>query len=270
MGQTLQQRYGATVIVPVGSDQEQAVSIVDAIGTFARVWPRGKLRDLAAVIAVDVEVAAIGRATAQKILREDCRWHDDTVAIVFFGFLHPVKGLETLLLAFKKVLQTQPQARLLLVGGVESLALRGEDAKRYGDQLHSLVQEFGLAHLVHLTGYVSAETASHYLIGADIEVLPFNHGVSLKSGSLLTLLAHGLPVVATQHTASLPDGHPVRLLPPRDIDALVARLLELLNNPAVCIQVGADGRAFMQNFNWQSIARAHSCIYKELFNLPYE
>jgi len=56
---------------------------------------------------------------------------------------------------------------------VESLAPRGEDAKRYWDQLHALVAELDL---VYLTGYVRAETASHYLTGADIGVLPFNHG----------------------------------------------------------------------------------------------
>lgn len=175
-------------------------------------------------------------------MRENGGWPEDSVAIAFFGFLHPVKGLETLLPAFKQVLETQPQARLLLVGGVESLALRGEDAKRYWNKLHSLVQELGLIQLVHLTGYVSAETASHYLAGADIGVLPFNHGLTLKSGSLLALLAHGLPVVATQHITPLPDGHPVRLVPPRDVDALAAGLLELLNNPARRTQLGADGR----------------------------
>lgn len=51
-------------------------------------------------------------------------------------------------------------------------------------------------------------------------------------------------MVATRHTASLPDAHPVQLIPPRDIDALAAGLLELLNNPAMLTQLGADGRAF--------------------------
>lgn len=59
LGQTLQQRYGATVIVLVGSDLEQAAGIADAIGDKAQIWPRGKLRDLAAGIAcADLMVAA--------------------------------------------------------------------------------------------------------------------------------------------------------------------------------------------------------------------
>lgn len=59
LGQTLQQRYGATVIVTVGSDLELSAGIVDAIGNGAQIWPRGKLRDLAAGIAcADLMVAA--------------------------------------------------------------------------------------------------------------------------------------------------------------------------------------------------------------------
>ena len=221
-------------------------------------------------IAANVEIAPIDRVTARQILRQNCKWPENSVVITFFGFLHPVKGLETLLPAFKQVLVSQPQARLLLIGGVESLALRGEDAKRYWDKLHILVQELGLLQLIHLTGYVSAETASHYLAGADIGVLPFNHGLTLKSGSLLALLAHGLPVVATQHTASLSDKHPVRLVPPRDIDALAVELLELLNNPVERTQLSADSLAFMKNFSWHNIATTHRSVYEKLYSLPDE
>ena len=59
LGKTLQQWYSATVIVPVGSDFEQAARIVDKIGSGAQILPRGKLRDLAdAIGCADLMVAA--------------------------------------------------------------------------------------------------------------------------------------------------------------------------------------------------------------------
>jgi ADP-heptose:LPS heptosyltransferase len=59
LGQVLQQRWGATVIVPVGSDAKQAQNIAEAIGGMARVLARGKLRDLAAALAcADLAIAA--------------------------------------------------------------------------------------------------------------------------------------------------------------------------------------------------------------------
>jgi ADP-heptose:LPS heptosyltransferase len=51
LGRELQQRYGATIIVPIGSDQEQAEQIASGIGSTAQVWPRGTLRELASLMA---------------------------------------------------------------------------------------------------------------------------------------------------------------------------------------------------------------------------
>lgn len=215
-------------------------------------------------IAANIDVTPIERNTARQQLRQRCNFAQDTTVITFFGFLHPVKGLETLLPAFKKVLTTHPQARLLLIGGVESLALRGEEAKRYWDKLHTLVAELNLSEMVHLTGYLDIETASKYLSGCDIGVLPFNHGMTMKSGSLLTLLAHGLPVIATQHPTPLPDGHPVQLVPPRNIHALADALCQLLNDPDKWNHLSNVGRIFIENYTWSNIARSHFSIYQKL------
>lgn len=114
-------------------------------------------------IAANIEFTPIDKNTARQQLRQRCDWVDTTV-IVFFGFLHPVKGLETLFNAFQKVLNSHPSARLLLVGGVESLALQSEEAKLYWDKLHTLANELNLSNKVHFTGYLDAEDALHIAI----------------------------------------------------------------------------------------------------------
>lgn len=53
--------YGADVVVPVGSDPEQAARIVRLVGEHARTWPRGTLRELAA--ALSRAVLAVGADT---------------------------------------------------------------------------------------------------------------------------------------------------------------------------------------------------------------
>ncbi len=210
-------------------------------------------------IAANIEFTSTDKNIAQKQLRQRCDWVDTTV-IVFFGFLHPVKGLETLFSAFQKVLTTHPSARLLLVGGVESLALHCEEAKLYWNKLHTLAKELNLSNKVHFTGYLDAETASKYLAGGDIGVLPFNHGLTMKSGSLLTLLAHGLPIIGTQSAVSLPDEMGVQLVPPRNADALADALCQLLNNPDRS-HLGEAGCAFVEKFSWSSIALKHLQVY---------
>ncbi len=215
-------------------------------------------------IAANVDRYPIDRNQAQQELRERYNFASDTTPIAFFGFLHPVKGLETLLPAFKKVLTTHEHARLLLIGGVESLALPLEEAKRYWDKLHAFVVELNLSEMVHFTGYLDAETASKYLLGSDIGVLPFNHGLTMKSGSLLTLLAHGLPVIGTQHNTPLPDGHPVQLVPPRNINVLADALCQLLNHPDRRNDLGDAGCTFIQSFTWTNIGRSHLNVYQRV------
>jgi glycosyltransferase involved in cell wall biosynthesis len=212
-------------------------------------------------IAANIECTPIDITSARQQLRKICHWGEDTVVLAFFGFLHPVKGLEILFPAFQKVLITHPQARLLLVGGIESLALRGEEAKRYWDKLHSLARELNISDKLHFTGYLDADIASQYLSGADIGVLPFNHGVTMKSGSLLTLFAHNLPVIGTQHSIPLPQEMRVQLVQPRNIDALADALSHLLNHPEICKDLGETGRAFVEKLSWSSIARSHLEIY---------
>jgi len=59
LGQALQEQYGGTILVPVGSDEEQADQIATAIGNGTQILPRSPLRELAAVIAeADLMVAA--------------------------------------------------------------------------------------------------------------------------------------------------------------------------------------------------------------------
>ncbi len=216
-------------------------------------------------IAANVSVASIDRELAKQQVRQEFGWSTETQILAFFGFLHPVKGLETLLPAFRQVLAVVPQARLLLLGSVESLALPAEAATQYWQQLQQLIDRLGLHETVHMTGYQEANKISEYLAGADVGVLPFNPGVTLKSGSLLTLMAHALPIVATQSSPPDPDLDPkdwLRFVAPRDPDALATQLIDLLGQPELRQQMGQAGYHFSQQFSWPAIADAHLEVYE--------
>jgi glycosyltransferase involved in cell wall biosynthesis len=213
-------------------------------------------------IGANVEVFPIDRTTARTKLLQVANWTETVQVIAFFGFLHPVKGLETLLAAFQTVSNLHPSARLILIGGVESLALRGAEAKNYWEKLEKNITHLNLNDLVHMTGYVDAETASHYLTGSDIGVLPFNHGVTLKSGSLLALMAHGLPVIATQSSDPDLSQSLAKLIETRNSAALTDALIELLTDSITRSQLSKSGRDFSQQFDWSAIADAHLEIYR--------
>src|ERR687897_539851 len=51
LGQALRERHGADIVVPVGSDLDQAERVSRFVGERACVWPRGTLHELAAALS---------------------------------------------------------------------------------------------------------------------------------------------------------------------------------------------------------------------------
>lgn len=222
-------------------------------------------------LAPNVDVAPAERAAARRTLREKYRWPEDALVLAFFGFVHPVKGLETLLRAFQQVHTAHPRTRLLIVGGVESLALRGADAWNYYATLQALIADLDLRELTAMTGYLPTQQASRELRGADIGVLPFHAGVTAKSGSLLTLWAHGLPLVATEHDPPDPlltSGERALLVPPRDAARLAAALCELVERPDRSARLAAGGSRAIESLSWPAIASHHVQLYESVLATP--
>ncbi|MBF2048077.1 MAG: glycosyltransferase [Elainella sp. C42_A2020_010] len=218
-------------------------------------------------IAANVETALLDRSTARQMVQQAYGWSGEVAIIAFFSFLHPVKGLETLLPAFQQVVAIYPQARLLLIGGVESLALPRAQASCYWEQLKALVAELGLTEVVQMTGY--SDQVSAYLRAADLGVLPFHAGITLKSGSLLAMMAHRLPIVATRSNPpdpDLTDESLLKLVSPRDASALATALLELLTDPAQQHRLSQAAWCYSQQFSWTHIADAHLRVYNTVIN----
>ena len=144
--------------------------------------------------------------------------------------------------------------------------MRGEAADRYWSQLEAKIADLNLQSAVQMTGYLAADAVSHCLRGADIGVLPFNHGVTLKSGSLLALMAHQLPVIATHATPADPEINEqlVQRIEPRNVDALASALMQLLSDSALRSRLANAGYHFSQQFSWGHITEDHLEIYRSL------
>jgi polysaccharide biosynthesis protein PslF len=213
----------------------------------------------------NVQASETDSSAARQILRQTCNWHEDTFVITYLGFLHSRKELATLLLAFKQVLTTQPQARLLVMDRKDSPKSTIQDDNTYLTQLQTTIDALELHSFVHFTGYLDEEIVSRYLAGSDIGVL--DRDVSLNNSSLMSLLSHGLPAIATYMPSYLPDTHPLLLVPPHDVAALTTVLIELIDCPEKRRQQAKASRAFSENFTWQNITQQHLEIYQGLFDL---
>lgn len=190
----------------------------------------------------------------------------DASLLVFFGFVHPVKGVRYVLEALPKLRADRPDLHLVVAGGFTSQALPETEARAFRCELETLADRYGVADAVTFSGHVPAAEVSALLHAADAAVLPFTAGVSLKSGALLATLAHGVPTavtVADEPDPGLRDGENVAVIPARrDAEAVAGTLGRLLAEDTLRRRVGAGGRALAARHSWPRIAAAHREVYE--------
>ena len=198
---------------------------------------------------------------ARAVWRRRLGIEDQEIVFVFFGLATPSKGL----LEIIEVLAALPPiARLLVVGGE---GRQGTD-QRYVVAVKQAVESLGLAERVIFTGYCDPATVSAHLMAADIGALPFRDGASYRRGSLLALLAHGVPLVTTLPEAPLSppliDERHALLVAPGDTLALRQAARRLLVDPALRARLSSGARSLHDHFAWPSIAAAHEDVYNTL------
>lgn len=118
-----------------------------------------------------------------------------------------------------------------------------------------------------MTGYVPEGEASRLLSGSDVGVLPFNQGVTLKSGTLLALLGHGLPTVVTRSDPPEPDlssGGISRLVERRDVPGIAGAISGLLADSVERERLAEKGRSYVRNLSWPLVAERHGEIYERV------
>jgi glycosyltransferase involved in cell wall biosynthesis/acetyltransferase-like isoleucine patch superfamily enzyme len=205
-------------------------------------------------------------AQARAGVRRDLGAPDDAPLVAFFGFFHPVKALDRLVAAVAAIRDTWPEVHLLLLGGVESHSVDAAVAQEILQQLDQVITETGMTERVHITGYLPDAEISRLFSATDVAALPFNDGVTSKSGSMLTAFALGVPVIATAPPGQISapaeiDG--LLRVPPRDTDALTQALRWVLGDPALAARLRATGLTFAAQRNWDAIAAVHRQIYAE-------
>lgn len=215
-------------------------------------------------IGLNVEVAIGDQPQARSDVRRELGAAPDAPLVVFFGFLHPEKGLDRLIAAVAAARAHRPGAALLLIGGAESHSVPGAAAHQLRRELDQVAAACGVQDRVHFTGYLPEAEVSRLLQAADVAAFPFDAGVTRKSGSLLAALAAGVPVVATAPPGEVrgpTEADGVLRVPPRDTAALADALGRVLGDPALADRLRAAGRALAASQSWDAIAARHAEVY---------
>lgn len=163
----------------------------------------------------------------------------------------PLKGVAHLLEAVAK-LRVDHDVELRLVSSLEP-----------GGATEQRIQDLGIADRVTVVSGLPDEDLAALLASAEVMCVPsLYEGFSLPT---VEALACGTPVVASR-TGALPEvvGDAGVLVEPGDVEALVAAVRALLDEPAERERLGTAGRArALARFSWTSVARETTAAYQD-------
>jgi phosphatidylinositol alpha-1,6-mannosyltransferase len=186
-------------------------------------------------------------ADARRRVRSELGLGERPVALCV-SRLMPRKGQDRLVQAWPHVRAQVPEAVLVIVGGGP-----------YRDRLRAMVDRFGLAADVVMTGSVPTDDLPGLFAAADVFAMPCRtrrRGLDVEGLGIVYLEASatGLPVIAGD-SGGAPDavlsGRTGYVVPGSDRDALVARLVELLGDRALSAGFGEAGRRWvLDEWDW--------------------
>jgi len=171
---------------------------------------------------------------------------DGRPTVLFVGRLEKRKGLKFLLRAWPKVLERQPNARLVVVGRGRPLEGYRRFAARQGWSPSDVV----------FAGYVAAEDLPRYYQSCDVFCAP-NTGQESFGIVLLEAMAAGAPIVASDipgYRDVVSDGEQGLLVEPKNPGAIADAVLRLLANPELRANMRRTGQDNARAYDWPRVA----------------
>jgi D-inositol-3-phosphate glycosyltransferase len=177
--------------------------------------------------------------------------------ILFVGRIQPLKGIDTLMRAMKRVIDQYPDLKsdlcVTIIGGDPNPDSELELAEF--ERLRQLRAELGIGDLVTFLGAKDQDTLVYYYSAADMVVVPSHY----ESFGMVALeaMACGTPVIGSDVgglSFSIEHGFNGYLVPGRDPDALADKVALLLRHPGLRDQLGEQAVRWAERYAWTYVA----------------
>ncbi|HEY3382634.1 MAG TPA: hypothetical protein VGK32_12745 [Vicinamibacterales bacterium] len=169
------------------------------------------------------------------------------------GFLRGSKGLETMLMALRQLLEDGRPVRYTIAGQSQ---VQFEGQQRYGEQLGSLVNALGLESAVELdVRYLTLEEQIEAIRRSHVGIFAYQDAGQSSSGALPLVLSVGRPAICTPFEyarAKAREGSAIRLAEDFGTQAVVRAVETLL-----------DGQDYLEAAE-RAYAASRTWIWKEV------
>ena len=188
--------------------------------------------------------------------------------ILTFGLLGPGKGLEVVLRAMPKVVESHPEVVYIILGATHPHIVRKE-GHAYRHSLERLVEELGIENnVVFHNRYVSLEELNGYIGVADVYVTPYPNPQQITSGTLAYAMGAGKPVVSTPYLYAkemLGEGRG-RLFDFGNSDQLADQLIGLFDDEQERTAIRTRAYKFARPMVWKEVARSYIALANQVLS----
>lgn len=213
----------------------------------------------AASIPIGSNVAGCCLAPADRTAeRAALGYNDGDLVIAYFGFLNRSKGGLALVRTLHRLVQAGVDAHLLMVG--EQVGASDSTNYAYLKEVLRLIERNGLAARVRWTGNLPEAAVSKTLNAADVLLMPYLDGASLRRGTLMAGLANGCAIVTTWPQDPLPElvhERDLVYVPVEDDAAMAGAVMQIVHTPNLAATLRANAARRSEMFRWEQIAREH-------------
>ena len=181
------------------------------------------------------------------------KFNDGSPNILFLGRLDPRNGLDTLIESIPAVLQSLPNARLIVVGDGK---LRPFYEYMAGSLLNKKIFFEGAINGTRPEYFATSQTFCYPATKASFGI------------TLLEAMAAGTPVVASDNRGLrdlIQDGHNGLLAPQNDSNALAKTLVRVLTDSALSKKLKTNGQKTAHDFSWSHIADQVLAYYNKIY-----
>ena len=199
-------------------------------------------------------VIPLGTDVTKVKIRQPWQSEHDLHTLLFVGRLHPVKGLENLLTAWKKVSIRMQGWRLRLVGC---------GTADYEERLKQIIQNNQIDSVELAGAKYEVELEQEYA-AADCLILPsFTENFG---GVVVDALAHGIPVITSMSTPWQEVDGLCGWWRGNTVNELESVLEEMMVLPdAVRHEMGLKGRALVEKkYTWTAVAEQMREVYRKV------
>ena len=225
--------FADAIYIPALNDRKAAKKIVGK-----------KVKDT--IIGANIEVfPMIKRKTDKKI-------------ISYFGSVYRGKGIKRMLNIWKQIKEadTENQFEFKIIGEINSG--NNNHFAEYHKQVMKWLKQYQMLDFVQITGYVTEQQASEEIQNSYLATLFYEDGLSLRRGSFLAYLTHGIPIVTTlgdEESVKLLKGNKGVFMSDDDCE-IVNKIFEFAAmNEENLNKITEMNKKIAKQFNWDKIAK---------------